>query len=158
MERFERLMIETILLPQHVNLSLRATNKAEGVAELLAPLRGDGRVTDPEALEKAVVERDAPTLCEGPVGICIAHGRTSAVRSLVFAAGRSPAGIVCPDSDVPIKLLFVAGIPSAMHSQYLRIVGATVRACRCEGGVNALLSASSADEFIEVLSDAMGSL
>lgn len=151
-------MIEEILLPRHVNLSLRATDKAGGVAELLAMLRGDSRVIDAGQFEKAVIDRDAATLCEGPVNMCIAHGRTSAVRSLVFAAGRSAAGMTCPESGELVKLIFVAGIPSAMHSQYLRVVGATVRACRTEAGANGLLTARTAEDFIELLVDGMGTL
>ncbi len=71
--------IEEILLASDVNLALKPATKREAVENLLGKLRGDGRVKDWDALGEAVLARDAAAICEGELGICIAHGRTAGV-------------------------------------------------------------------------------
>ena len=48
-------------------------------------------------------------------------------------------------------LFFVAGIPSAFTSEYLRIVGAIVRMCRDRRQLRSLLLAKNAERFVTLL-------
>ena len=144
--------IGEILLPEHVNLSLSATEKAAGVEEVLSKLNGDPRVTDFAAFRVAVIGRDAAAISESGCGICIAHGRTESVNSLILAAGRSVAGFSCREVKDPVHLVFVAGIPSAFNSEYLRTVGAIARICRDKRQLERLLVAKTAENFIGLLS------
>lgn len=146
--------ISEILHATDINLALRAGTKAAAVDEVLAQLHGDPRVKDWTALRAAVIARDAPALAEGGAGICIAHGRTSAVSDLVFAAGRSLDGIPCPEIGTGIRLFFVAGIPSAVDSEYLRLVGAIARVCRDPEEIDGLLEAPDGEAFVEILAEA----
>jgi Phosphotransferase system mannitol/fructose-specific IIA domain (Ntr-type) len=146
--------ISEILHATDVNLALRAGTKVGAVDEVLAQLHGDPRVKDWAALREAIIARDAPALVEGGAGICIAHGRTPAVGELVFAAGRSRDGILCPEVGTGIRLFFVAGIPSAVDSEYLRLVGAIARACRDPREIDRLLEAQDGDAFVEILVEA----
>lgn len=143
--------ISEILSPEHVNLALAAKDKAAAVEEVLAKLNGDSKVTNWLELRDAVISRDAPALEENKIGICIAHGRTEAVRSLVMAVGRSTDGIVCPEIKSPLRFVFVAGIPAAFDSEYLRVIGAIVRLCRDRHQVERLLAAREARHFISLL-------
>lgn len=143
--------ISEILLPEQVNLSLAARDQADGVEEVLSKLNGDPRVQDWPGLVQAVTQRNAPALTCHDCGICIAHGRTNAVSSLVMAAGRSPSGLASPDVREKIRLVFVAGIPSAFDSEYLRIVGAIARLCRDQALLQRLLAAPDADRFTAIL-------
>jgi PTS system fructose-specific IIC component len=146
--------LDEILLPEDVNLALRATDKRGAIEEVLVKLNGDPRVKDWQALADAVIERDAPAIAGPGCGICIAHGRIKAVTQLVMAAGRSEKGFACPGVDVPVKLVFVAAIPAAFDSEYLRVVGAIARVCRDPAGCEELLGAEDADAFVELLSAA----
>lgn len=146
--------IDEILHSSDVNLSLRADGKSAAVEELLGSLRGDERVTNWEELRKAVVERDAPAIEHDGRGICVAHGRTKAVSTLTMAAGRSETGVTCPETALRVHLLFVVGIPAAMDSEYLRLVGAIVRVCRDESLMAELLAATDGDAFVECLASA----
>jgi PTS system fructose-specific IIA component len=137
-----------------VNLSLRADAKTAAVEEVLSALRGDERVTNWEELRKVVVERDAPAIEHEGRSICIAHGRTKAVTALTMAAGRSEAGVICPETKLRVHLLFVVGIPSTMDSEYLRLVGAIVRVCRDEALMAELLAAPDGGAFVEGLASA----
>jgi len=144
--------ISEILLPGQVNLALAARDQAGGVDEVLSKLNGDPRVQDWNALMRSVTERNAPALSCNGCGVCIAHGRTNAVSSLVMAAGRSAKGLVSPEVRDKVRLVFVAGIPSAFDSEYLRIVGAIARLCRDKSLLDKLLTAQDPGDFIKLLS------
>lgn len=143
--------ISDILVPEHVNLALAATTPRDAVEEVMGKLHGDPRVGDFGKFAAAVIARDAPALDAGGLGICIAHGRTDAVDSLVMAAGRSQKGVRFRDVRVPVKLVFVAGIPSAFDSEYLRIVGVIARLCREPSTAEALLAAPDGAAFVGLL-------
>ena len=143
--------IDEILHSTDVSLALRADEKNAAIEEVLSLLRGDERVSNWEELRNAVIARDAPPIeHEGRV-ICIAHGRTRAVSELVVAAGRSDAGIFCPETKLRVNLLFVVGIPAAVDSEYLRLVGSIARVCSDSRQMTELLSAPDADAFVECL-------
>ena len=144
--------ISEILTPSHVNLALAATDQAAGVDEVLSKLNGDPRILDWEALKQSITERNAPAISCGTCGLCIAHGRTNAVQSLVMAAGRSSAGLSSPHVKEPVRLVFVAGIPAAFHSEYLRVVGAIARLCNDKVLLSELLSVQDPEKFISLLS------
>jgi mannitol/fructose-specific phosphotransferase system IIA component (Ntr-type) len=143
-----------ILLPSHVNLALTSKGQAEGVSEVLSKLNGDPRITDWDGLTRAITARNAPAISCGACGICIAHGRTDAVHSLIMAAGRSTEGLPSPDVKEPVRLIFVAGIPAAFHSEYLRVVGAIARLCQDKNLLNELLALPDAEAFVALLSSA----
>lgn len=145
------IFIEEILQPKDVNLMLVAKDLDGAIEELLRSLKADLRLTDWNGLHDAVFERSAPALVQDGVGICIAHGRTSSVQELVLAAGRSDAGVIAPDIVEPVKLIFVAGIPSAFNADYLRIVGAIARICKDPNQLHRLLGVKDPMTFIHVL-------
>jgi PTS system nitrogen regulatory IIA component len=143
--------IGEVLQPDHVILALAAREPATAIDEVLAKLDGDERVKDFVLLRKAVLEQPATAVAENACGICIAHGRTESITSLVMAAGRSNEGVNYPGLRDPAKLFFVAGIPSAFTSEYLRIVGAIVRICRDKRQLRGLLLAREPGRFVELL-------
>ena len=144
--------IADVLQPDHVLLRLSAKEPAAAIEEVLATLQGDERVRDFAALREAVNAQPAPAIAENGVGICIAHGRTELITSLVMSAGRSVEGIVYPKLSDPVKLVFVVGIPGAFTSEYLRIVGAIVRICRDRRQLDRILSTKDPDRFVALLS------
>jgi len=142
--------IADILLPGHVNLQLVSKTFSDALRETLARLAGDPRIGDSEAFAQAVMERNAPAIvCHGH-GIVIAHGRTNAVKSLIMAAGRSQSGLRSVDG-ASVRLIFVAGIPRTMDSEYLRIVGTLARLCRDPALFQSLLTVAEPMKFIEIL-------
>lgn len=141
-----------VLLPGQVNLALEGADKNDCVLRVAELLRGDPRVKDFDAFVAAVMERSAPAIEENGCGICIAHGRTQGVNALVMAAGRLPEGIYSQETKNPIRLIFVAGIPAAFNSEYLRSIGAIARICCDPERLEGLLSVSTPAEFIEILS------
>lgn len=145
--------IGDILRPEHVIMTLSADDKLNAIDEVLLKVSGDERVKNFDALKKAVHERDAPSIEESGIGICIAHGRTETVSSLILAVGRLSSGITTPEITAPLRLVFVAGIPGAYRSEYLRIVGAIARICRDRHQVERLLAAKTSTHFIDLLTE-----
>ena len=143
--------IGDVLQPDHVTLALAARDPAGAVEEVIAKLDGDERVKNLSVLREAILKEAAPAISENGCGICIAHGRTESITSLVMAAGRSTEGVRYPGLADPVKLVFVAGIPNAFTSEYLRIVGAIVRMCRDKRQLHRLLVARDAERFVALL-------
>jgi len=150
-----------VLHPEHIDLRLAADSQQDAVEVLLGMLREDQRVEDPEALAKAVLMRNAPALCENGIGLCIAHGRTNSLSSLVMAAGRlaRPAPLSGEfQGQGELHLVFVAGIPASLNADYLRLVGAIARICSKPGRRDELLDATSPQAFIEILEEGLNPL
>lgn len=137
-----------------VDLALQAESREEAVLKVLGLLEGDPGVLDFAELRKAVLKNESPILSENGKGLLIAHGRTEAVGRLLIAAGRCNPPLQVPGCECPLVLVFVAGIPRAFQSEYLRAVGAIVRIFKQEEDLGALLSAGSVPKFLEVLSQA----
>lgn len=145
------LTFSEVLLEKQVLLSLEASSKAAAIQLLLQSLESDDRISSHEELAAAVIGREAAALEENGIGICIAHGRTNAVRSLVMAAGRFDVPIVIDEISSPLSLVFVAGIPAAFSTEYLRLVGAIARICSAPDQIQSLLNAPSPSDFIGFL-------
>lgn len=143
--------ISDILKIEHVNLSLSAADSLSAVQEVLFPLRGDIRVTDWDALRESVIDRDAPAIASNGCGIIIAHGRTNAVNALTMSAARLIEGIQTPHIPEKIRLVFVAGIPTAFNNEYLRVVGTIARLCSKPTLLEKLLLADHPLDFLDIL-------
>jgi mannitol/fructose-specific phosphotransferase system IIA component (Ntr-type) len=142
------------LLPVHqVDIALHATTKADAVDQILARLAGNSCVKDFAALKAAIQIRDASVIFEDGLGLLIAHGRTEAVSRIVLAAGRCSPPLLIPEAEGMVQLVFVAGIPAAFSTEYLRVVGAIVRCCKDPEGLPALLDAPSATDFVQRLGE-----
>lgn len=146
--------INEVLLPAHVRLSLEATTKRDAILELIGSLKGDARVVDWEKFRDVVLQRDAGAVEEGGCGLCIAHGRGESVSRLVLAAGRLAQPPPCPEIGAPLRLVVVAGIPSAFNTEYLRVVGLVARVCRQPEQLNRLLHVKDTGKFISILHSA----
>lgn len=144
--------ISEVLLPENVILNLAARDKKTAIAECITKLAFHPSVHDFAALQEAIATRDAASISENGVGICIAHGRTDSISSLVLTAARSLEGLATQEIAEPVRLVFVAGIPSAFSAEYLRIVGVIARVCRDKHHLDRLLSVKTAQEFIDILS------
>lgn len=143
--------IRQLLQQGHVNLALSSTDIDTAVGEVLASLSGDIRILQWNSLKDAILGRNAPAIDAAGCGIIIAHGRTDAVGSLVMAAGRSNEGFPSKDTKENVRLVFVAGIPSALNNEYLRVVGTIARLCSKKQLVEKLLTSTTPAEFIDIL-------
>lgn len=122
------LSIADTLRPERIKLALAAATLDAAILETASLLQKAPAVLDWDALF-AGLRRAAPCLCEqgSDFAICLPHARTEAVQTMVMSIGRSPAGIVFPDCPQPVRYVFCIGVPKALASDYLRIVGLLAR-------------------------------
>jgi len=143
--------IGDILSPEHILLDLKAGTYLRGIAKVAELVESDERVNDWERFYKGIVEGCSCMANEHGSALCIAHTRTNAVNAMVMAVGRSVEGIPLEGESASVRLVFVIGVPVALASDYLRIIGALARIFRTAQGVEALLSVETPEEFLERL-------
>lgn len=143
--------IANILTPDHILLGFQAETRVRALAKVADLLERDERVKDWNLFYKGIMAGAACITNDSGSGICIAHMRSEAVDGMVMAAAQSPQGILFDEAGPRIHLIFVIGVPVALASDYLRIIGALARIFRTEKGSNALLGASTNKEFLERL-------
>ena len=140
--------ILTEALPPHrIRLGLRATDQAEAIQRTVEVLRDAPGTRDFAKLAQAIQCCPATKLGSPGREILIAHARTESVERLLLAASRLDLSAA---QEIP-KLIFVAVIPAAFNTEYLRAVGAIARACSTPKGYDALNSARTAAEFSSLL-------
>ena len=140
------------LLAKDIQLQLRASDPRDALEEVLSHLRSDHRVRDWEKLRDSLLSNaKSETFKECPGAMFLHHGRTESVSTLVLAVGRSATGFTTSGSGKKTHLIFVAAIPEAMNSEYLRILGAISRICREEECLQGLLNAENGEQFLSLL-------
>ena len=142
--------IGDILTPKHILFDLQGDTVPKAVAKVADLLESDDRVLDWDRFYNGLIEGSACMANESGSAICIAHTRTNAVSAMIMAAGRSAEGIAL-ENGTCLRLVFVIGVPVALASDYLRIIGALARIFRTPKGEAALLDAKTEAEFLETL-------
>jgi mannitol/fructose-specific phosphotransferase system IIA component (Ntr-type) len=143
--------IQDVLSARHVALEIEANTPAAAIHEIASLLKGDERVTDWNRFYDALHDGNSCVASETGLGMCIPHARTSSVSSMVMAVGRSVEGIAFASRNVTVHTIFVIGVPEAMASDYLRIIGALARIVKSPEGAAALREATTRLEFLEAL-------
>jgi mannitol/fructose-specific phosphotransferase system IIA component (Ntr-type) len=145
--------IGDLLLPDHVSLQLRATEPYKAIEEVAGLLKSTPAVLDWHALLKGV-NASAPCLPEpaGGFALCIPHTRGESVSEMVMSVGRSEAGIVFPNVELPVRYIFCIAVPRSLAADYLRIVGLLARVFKDRTSEAELRAAPTGAEFVDLLS------
>ncbi|MGA8656663.1 MAG: PTS sugar transporter subunit IIA [Chthoniobacterales bacterium] len=128
-----------------------ARSDIQAIDKMLAALNGRSDVTDAAELRRAVFERqkmDPPLL---PGGTAIPHARTDSVRSVVMVIATSLSQIMF--GEVPVRLIFLIGVPSAAVSEYLQITSCLARNLRGGHLIDRLVNAENIQEFVAAFAD-----
>ena len=144
-------LLAEILDPKQVSLELREATAAEAILEIVELLRDNGRVDDFYKLADAVMEREGRTSTNTGEGVAFPHARTNLVDRIVLGIGRSRAGIPFGYSSELVHLIFLIGVPQRMVTDYLVCVGALARVVKNKARRDALMAATTAEEFVEQL-------
>jgi mannitol/fructose-specific phosphotransferase system IIA component (Ntr-type) len=144
-------LLSEILDPKQVALELREATAAEAILEIVELLRNNGRVDDFYKLADAIMEREGRSSTNTGEGIAFPHARTNLVDRIVLGIGRSKHGIPFAYSSEPVHLIFLIAVPQRMVTDYLVCVGALARVVKDKGRREALMAATTAEEFVELL-------
>lgn len=134
-----------------VRLELAATTEEGVIGELIGTLAGFPQVRDLRQLERAVLERQRlqPPLLDN--GIALPHARTHAVTSMVIAAGRCRNPVGFGPDRVPVRLVFLYGMPADCVGEYLAAVARLMRLLKTPGVLAAMVDARDEAAFRGVL-------
>ena len=130
-----------------VALDLRADTQDEALREIVAQMQ----LPDADRFAREVIGREAVQTTFMGHGVAFPHARTEIVKRIVLGIGRSGDGIAFGDNGEPAHLIFVIGVPQRMITDYLVCVGALARLVSDQVTRDALMKASTAAEFVELL-------
>jgi mannitol/fructose-specific phosphotransferase system IIA component (Ntr-type) len=144
-------VLSDLLEANHVTLELAAQTRDEGLHTVVATMRGDTKVREPDKfLREILVREEVHTTFMGH-GVAFPHARTKLVEQIVLGIGRSAAGVPFGDKNELAHLLFVIAVPQRMVNDYLVSVGALARITSETKNRSALMNAATPEEFIEIL-------
>jgi mannitol/fructose-specific phosphotransferase system IIA component (Ntr-type) len=143
--------LSEILDPNLVVLELREQTAAEAILEIVERLRDHGLVHDFYKLADAVMEREGRASTNTGDGVAFPHARTDLVDRLVLGIGRSKAGIPFGYSSELVHLIFLVGVPQRMVTDYLVCVGALARVVSDKERREALMGATTGEQFVELM-------
>ena len=144
-------LLSEILEPNLVVLELREGTAAEAILEIAELLRDHGHVQDYYQFADAVMEREGRSSTNTGEGVAFPHARTDLVGRIALGIGRSASGLQFGPAKELVHLIFLFGVPKRMVTDYLVCVGAVARVVKDKAKREALMAATTAEEFVEQL-------
>lgn len=139
-----------LLDPKHVDLDLRARTAEKAIRKIVRLLAADEQLNDPAKFLEQVLARERvnPSIAEH--GVAFPHARTDLVNKIVLGIGRSRAGVPFGNGS-RARLIFLIGVPQRLVNDYLVCVGALARLLKDDEIRTRLLTAQTAEEFVETV-------
>jgi len=143
---------DNLLIPCCVIPSLSSKKPEDAIREIVDGIRENPEVLDADKLVSEIIARERGDSTAIGLGVAIPHARTDAVRSIVFAVGRSAKGVAFKSKDgKPAHLLLLIGAPVSASREYLSYLAALTRMVRRDDIRRALISANTAEEIQALL-------
>ena len=144
-------VLADLLDERSVTLELRARTCEEALREIIATMRCDARVDEPEKLFSEVLARERVHSTFMGRGVAFPHARTNLVNEICLGIGRSRGGVPFSPEGELAHLIYVIAVPIRMITDYLTCVGALARLSSDEKTRAALDDAKTPAEFVELL-------
>ncbi len=147
--------LQDILTEDVIRLDLAADTKSAVLEELVDILADAGKLTDRDAVLKAVLEREAKMSTGMQNGIAIPHGKCDSVEGLVAAIAIKKGGIDFDALDGEPSQLFIVTLSpvdrTGPHIQFLSEVSQLLNKASCR---ERLLNATSVQEVRDIVCSA----
>ena len=140
-----------LLQASRILLRVQATKRITAITEVAQLLNGHPDLADFASFHDALLARERLESTYIGNGVALPHARTDHARSTVLAVGRSASGIRFENGDQPVRLIFVVATPKSQPGDYLALVGSLCRVLKDPAVRSALLTATTAEEFIGAL-------
>lgn len=145
------LTVNEILDPQCVVVPLQAKTKREAIDQLVDSMVAAGRITDADAVKKAVWDRELQRSTGIGEGLAIPHGKTSAAPKLILAVGRLAEPIDYDSIDrKPVKLVVLLVSPPEKTSEHIQALGRISRLMTSADFRERVYSAPNPTELVEL--------
>lgn len=146
-------MPSSLVLPSDAPLSLDldVSDESGAIVATAELLRGHPDILDHASFVEAILERQKinPPLLGN--GIALPHARTSKVKEIAFAVARCARPVPFGDQAVPVRLIFLYGIPPHRVAEHLATVAALARRLRDRNVIDGLLAAADPATFFTLL-------
>jgi mannitol/fructose-specific phosphotransferase system IIA component (Ntr-type) len=126
--------------------NLDAVSEYEAISKMLATLQGHAQVQDWQKLSAAVFDRQQTERSLFPGGIAFPHARIDCVSSLVMVIATCSKPI--PFGEMPVRLIFLIGIPKRAGAEYLELISFLARHVRGERVIDRLVQAEDMSTFL----------
>lgn len=144
--------ITEFLVPQAINLDLKAQTKKDVLLELLQPLQQAGKISDAKKMVEVLLEREE--LGSTGIGgrIAIPHGKAAQVKDLAASFGVSQAGVAFDALDGEPVHLFVALVaPDGSAGLHLKALARISSLLKAKPLRKALQEAGDADSVLKLI-------
>lgn len=127
-------------------VALDPQDKDSCLERMVQVLVGAPEIGDPDALLKAILERESILSTGIGFGIAVPHAKIPSVSSFVMALGVAKQGIDYDSMDGnPVHIVVMIAGPDGQQDQYLRILAKVTLLLRNDGVRERLLSGSPAE-------------
>jgi len=136
-----------------LTLDLDVSGEFDAIVAVAESLREHPDILDHSAFVEAILERqniNPPLLGSG---IALPHARTPKVKEIVFAVARCAQPVPFGDEAIPVRLIFLYGIPPHRVAEHLATIAALARKLRNQAVVDGLLAAPDPAAFFTLLRD-----
>ncbi len=146
--------INTLISKNQICIDLKGKNKKEVIAEMVDILNTSGKLNDKNLYLQDVIKREEAISTGIGNGIAIPHGKSTAVNEASLALGISRQGIDFDSLDEePVHIIFLIAAPENADDLHLKILSQLSRKLMHEEFRNALKSAKSNEEIINILNN-----
>ncbi len=150
------LTVNEILDPQCVVVPLQAKTKRDAIDQLVDSMVAAGRITDADAVKKAVWDRELQRSTGIGEGLAIPHGKTSAAPKLILAVGRLAEPIDYDSIDrKPVRLVVLLVSPPEKTSEHIQALGRISRLMTSADFRERVYSAPNPSELVELFRGAV---
>ncbi|MDD6428575.1 MAG: fructose-specific PTS transporter subunit EIIC [Lachnospiraceae bacterium] len=147
--------VKDLLSPECIELSGKASDKADVIRQMVDLMVRRGNISDREAYEKGVFAREEESTTGIGDGIAIPHCKSDAVKAPGLAAMVLPDGVEFDALDgQPVHLIFLIAAPNTEDNVHLEVLARLSELLMGSDFIDALLHAGSKEEFLAVIDKA----
>jgi len=148
-------LLTELLAAERIRVPLAARTKEAALEELVGVLHATGAVADPQAVLRAVRQRESELSTAIGGGVAVPHGKAEGVAGFTMAAGVAvdPVDFDAPDGQ-PVRLFFLLVGPESAKGAHVKALSRIARLVRGEELRQRLIGARDADEFMAVVAEA----
>lgn len=145
-------MLSRVFGQKAINVSLQSTDKDEVLEELVEQLLQANPGLDRSKVLASVIERESKMSTGIGRGVAVPHGKTSAVKGIVGAAGISKSGIDFDSLDgKPVHLFFmIISSPDECEAHLQAMKQLSQMLCNAEFS-NDLINAETAEDAFNII-------
>jgi fructose-specific phosphotransferase system IIA component len=137
-----------------IKVPLLSNKKPDIIRELIAILEKAGKISNPDTIYAAVLDRESKGSTGLEEGIAVPHAKTTAVKDLTLAIGIAPKGVDFAALDgKPSQIFFLMLAPPDKAGPHIAALADIARITRSKAFCRLLLAAQSPAEVVELFKE-----